>query len=118
MVLVSCAKIDIVSDTQNSRNENVEIVFSAHVGKGLMTKSVINTTKLPDGSEFGVYSYFESLLNEVEDKEFVDTVKVTLNANTVGTESVDVMYAITNGEHHQEVNKLDNSYPDKYRQTL
>ena len=47
-----------------------------------------------------------------------NTVNVTLSASTVGTESVDVLYAIANGEHHQEVNKLDNSAPDKYRPDL
>ena len=63
MVIVSCAKIDIVSDTQNSHNENMEIVFSAQAGNGLMTKAIVDGTTLPDASNFGVYGFTSASTN-------------------------------------------------------
>jgi len=78
MVIVSCAKIDIVPDTYNSRNENVEIVFGAHAGKGLMTRAVINGDTLPDGSEFGVYSYYAAGTNHL----LIDNGHYAVNKDT------------------------------------
>ena len=65
MVIVSCAKIDIVSDTQNSRNENVEIAFSTNVGHTPMTKAIIDSLVDFNNAEFGVYGYVrESTTNK------------------------------------------------------
>lgn len=62
LMFVSCAKIDVVRDIQIPQND-MEIVFSAQAGNGLMTKAIVDGTTLPDASNFGVYGFTSASTN-------------------------------------------------------
>ena len=161
LLFAACAKIDVVSDRDLMNQDDMEIVFQSNVGHAPMTKAIIDTTKLPDGTEFGVYAYVngtnehylinnghyivnkdtasaangekyywpKSDNNNTPNIDFLaiypyyndanrytrnnDIVTVKLKADTVGTESIDILYAVANDKNHQSVGTGNNTIPNK-----